>query len=103
MQRTQGSPPRAGPADPAGRAHRIRGVRASPAPPRPTVAAPPGPPTRRPRTTGEREGRVLAGRPDAGHGPQTVLDALSTWDPTVKGHKADLSKTYTGEFVKKTT
>ncbi|AUG79977.1 nitrate ABC transporter substrate-binding protein [Kitasatospora sp. MMS16-BH015] len=34
-------------------------------------------------------------------GPQTVLNVLSAFDPTVKGHTVDLSKTYTDEFVKK--
>ncbi len=33
-------------------------------------------------------------------GPQTVLNVLSAFDPTVKGRKIDLSKTYTTEFVK---
>ncbi|MER5638707.1 ABC transporter substrate-binding protein [Kitasatospora sp. NPDC002227] len=34
-------------------------------------------------------------------GPQTVLNVLSAFDPTVKGHTVDLSKTYTDAFVKK--
>ncbi|MBC9729508.1 ABC transporter substrate-binding protein [Streptomyces sp. TRM68367] len=34
-------------------------------------------------------------------GPQTVLKVLSAFDPTVKGHTVDLSKTYTDSFVKK--
>jgi NitT/TauT family transport system substrate-binding protein len=34
-------------------------------------------------------------------GPQTVLDVLSSFDPTVKGHKVDLSATYTNDFVHK--
>jgi NitT/TauT family transport system substrate-binding protein len=33
-------------------------------------------------------------------GPQTVLNVLSAFDPGVQGHKIDLSKTYTTEFVK---
>ncbi|AEW96972.1 MULTISPECIES: ABC transporter substrate-binding protein [Streptomycetaceae] len=33
-------------------------------------------------------------------GPRTVLSVLSAWDPSVKGHRVDLSKTYTDEFVK---
>lgn len=33
-------------------------------------------------------------------GPQTVLNVLNSFDPTVKGHQIDLSKTYTTEFVK---
>ena len=33
-------------------------------------------------------------------GPQTVLNVLSAFDPAVKGHTIDLSKTYTTEFVK---
>jgi NitT/TauT family transport system substrate-binding protein len=33
-------------------------------------------------------------------GPQTVLNVLSAFDPGVKGHTIDLSKTYTTEFVK---
>lgn len=33
-------------------------------------------------------------------GPQTVLDVLSAFDPNVKGHDIDLSKTYTTEFTK---
>lgn len=33
-------------------------------------------------------------------GPKTVLSVLSTWDPTVKGHTVDLSKTFTDTFVK---
>ncbi len=34
-------------------------------------------------------------------GPHTVLGVLSAWDPTVKGHSVDLSRTYTNEFVNK--
>jgi NitT/TauT family transport system substrate-binding protein len=34
-------------------------------------------------------------------GPQTVLKVLSAFDPTVKGHTVDLSKTYTNDFVNK--
>jgi NitT/TauT family transport system substrate-binding protein len=34
-------------------------------------------------------------------GPQTVLKVLSAFDPTVKGHTVDLSKTYTDDFVTK--
>jgi NitT/TauT family transport system substrate-binding protein len=34
-------------------------------------------------------------------GPETVLKVLSSFDPAVKGHKIDLSKTYTTEFVAK--
>ncbi|GAA4988781.1 ABC transporter substrate-binding protein [Kitasatospora paranensis] len=34
-------------------------------------------------------------------GPQTVLNVLSAFDPTVKGHTVDLTKTYTDEFVQK--
>jgi NitT/TauT family transport system substrate-binding protein len=34
-------------------------------------------------------------------GPETVLKVLSSFDPSVKGHKIDLSKTYTTEFVTK--
>jgi NitT/TauT family transport system substrate-binding protein len=34
-------------------------------------------------------------------GPATVLKVLSSFDPTVKGHKVDLSKTYTNAFVTK--
>ena len=34
-------------------------------------------------------------------GPQTVLKVLSTFDPTVKGHTIDVSKTFTNEFVQK--
>ena len=34
-------------------------------------------------------------------GPETVLKVLSSFDPAVKGHEIDLSKTYTTEFVKK--
>jgi NitT/TauT family transport system substrate-binding protein len=33
-------------------------------------------------------------------GPQTVLNVLSAFDPNVKGHTVDLSKTYTTEFAK---
>jgi NitT/TauT family transport system substrate-binding protein len=33
-------------------------------------------------------------------GPQTVLNVLSAFDPSVQGHKIDLSKTYTTEFAK---
>jgi NitT/TauT family transport system substrate-binding protein len=33
-------------------------------------------------------------------GPQTVFNVLSAFDPSVQGHKIDLSKTYTTEFVK---
>jgi NitT/TauT family transport system substrate-binding protein len=33
-------------------------------------------------------------------GPQTVLNVLSAFDPSVKGHTIDLSKTYTTEFAK---
>lgn len=33
-------------------------------------------------------------------GPATVLNVLNSFDPTVKGHQIDLSKTYTTEFVK---
>jgi NitT/TauT family transport system substrate-binding protein len=33
-------------------------------------------------------------------GPQTVLNVLSAFDPNVKGHNVDLSKTYTTEFSK---
>jgi NitT/TauT family transport system substrate-binding protein len=36
-------------------------------------------------------------------GPQTVLNVLNSFDPTVKGHKIDLSKTYTTEFAKNAT
>ena len=32
-------------------------------------------------------------------GPQTVLNVLSAFDPSVKGHSIDLSKTYTTRFV----
>jgi NitT/TauT family transport system substrate-binding protein len=32
-------------------------------------------------------------------GPETVLKVLSSFDPAVKGHKIDLSKTYTTKFV----
>jgi len=32
-------------------------------------------------------------------GPQTVLNVLSAFDPSVKGHSIDLSKTYTTQFV----
>ncbi|MDJ0340982.1 ABC transporter substrate-binding protein [Streptomyces sp. H10-C2] len=34
-------------------------------------------------------------------GAQTVLKVLSSFDPTVKGHTIDLSKTYTNDFVQK--
>jgi NitT/TauT family transport system substrate-binding protein len=34
-------------------------------------------------------------------GPETVLKVLSSFDPAVKGHKIDLTKTYTTEFVSK--
>lgn len=34
-------------------------------------------------------------------GPATVLKVLSAFDPTVKGHTVDLSKTYTNDFVTK--
>jgi NitT/TauT family transport system substrate-binding protein len=34
-------------------------------------------------------------------GPRTVLDVLSAFDPTVKGHKVDLTKTYTDSYVKR--
>ncbi|MER5548476.1 ABC transporter substrate-binding protein [Streptomyces sp. NPDC002589] len=34
-------------------------------------------------------------------GPSTVLKVLSAFDPTVKGHTVDLSKTYTNDFVNK--
>jgi NitT/TauT family transport system substrate-binding protein len=34
-------------------------------------------------------------------GPETVLKVLSSFDPAVKGHKIDLSKTYTTQFVDK--
>jgi NitT/TauT family transport system substrate-binding protein len=34
-------------------------------------------------------------------GPETVLKVLSSFDPSVKGHKIDLAKTYTTEFAKK--
>ncbi|HEV7898332.1 MAG TPA: ABC transporter substrate-binding protein [Planosporangium sp.] len=33
-------------------------------------------------------------------GPETVLKVLDAFDPSVKGHKIDLSKTYTTEFAK---
>jgi sulfonate transport system substrate-binding protein len=36
-------------------------------------------------------------------GPQTVLSVLNSFDSTVKGHKIDLSKTFTTEFAKKAT
>ncbi|MBY8887146.1 ABC transporter substrate-binding protein [Streptomyces sp. PTM05] len=36
-------------------------------------------------------------------GPRTVLGVLSAWDPTVKGHSVDVSKTYTDAFVRKAT
>jgi NitT/TauT family transport system substrate-binding protein len=32
-------------------------------------------------------------------GPQTVLNVLNAFDPSVKGHTIDLTKTYTTEFV----
>ncbi len=34
-------------------------------------------------------------------GPHTVYKVLSSFDPTVKGHKVDLTKTYTNSFVEK--
>lgn len=34
-------------------------------------------------------------------GPETVYKVLSAFDPTVKGHAVDLSKTYTDDFVNK--
>lgn len=34
-------------------------------------------------------------------GPGTVLDVLSAFDPRVKGHTIDLSKTYTNDFADK--
>ena len=34
-------------------------------------------------------------------GPATVLKVLSAFDPTVKGHKVDLSKTFTNAYVQK--
>ncbi|WP_405889124.1 ABC transporter substrate-binding protein [Streptomyces sp. NBC_01136] len=34
-------------------------------------------------------------------GPKTVYKVLSAFDPTVKGHTVDLSKTYTNDFVNK--
>lgn len=34
-------------------------------------------------------------------GARTVLSVLSAFDPTVKGHTVDLSKTYTNDFVSK--
>jgi sulfonate transport system substrate-binding protein len=34
-------------------------------------------------------------------GPETVLKVLSSFDPAVKGHRIDLSKTYTTKFVEK--
>jgi NitT/TauT family transport system substrate-binding protein len=34
-------------------------------------------------------------------GPETVLKVLSSFDPSVKGHKIDLGKTYTTQFVEK--
>jgi NitT/TauT family transport system substrate-binding protein len=34
-------------------------------------------------------------------GPETVLKVLDAFDPSVKGHKIDLGKTYTTEFVQK--
>lgn len=33
-------------------------------------------------------------------GPQSVFRVLSEFDPTVKGHQVDLSKTFTDDFVK---
>jgi NitT/TauT family transport system substrate-binding protein len=33
-------------------------------------------------------------------GPQTVLNVLTAFDPSVKGHTIDLNKTYTTEFAK---
>ena len=35
------------------------------------------------------------------NGPQTVLNVLSSFDPNVKGHNVDLSKTFTTEFAQK--
>ena len=32
-------------------------------------------------------------------GPQTVLNVLSAFDPSVKGHTVNLARTYTTEFV----
>jgi NitT/TauT family transport system substrate-binding protein len=32
-------------------------------------------------------------------GPQTVLNVLNAFDPSVKGHTIDLTKTYTTQFV----
>ena len=32
-------------------------------------------------------------------GPQTVLNVLNAFDPSVKGHNIDVSKTYTTDFV----
>ncbi|MEV4560979.1 ABC transporter substrate-binding protein [Kitasatospora sp. NPDC049285] len=34
-------------------------------------------------------------------GPQTVLGVLSAFDPTVKGHTVDVSRTFTNEYVQK--
>jgi NitT/TauT family transport system substrate-binding protein len=34
-------------------------------------------------------------------GPETVLKVLSSFDPAVKGHQIDLSKTYTTQFAEK--
>jgi NitT/TauT family transport system substrate-binding protein len=34
-------------------------------------------------------------------GPRTVLDVLSAFNPDVKAHNIDLSKTYTNDFVSK--
>jgi NitT/TauT family transport system substrate-binding protein len=34
-------------------------------------------------------------------GPETVLKVLDSFDPSVKGHKIDLTKTYTTQFVDK--
>jgi NitT/TauT family transport system substrate-binding protein len=34
-------------------------------------------------------------------GPETVLKVLNSFDPAVKGHDIDLSKTYTTQFVEK--
>jgi NitT/TauT family transport system substrate-binding protein len=36
-------------------------------------------------------------------GPQTVLGVLGSFSPNVKGHKIDLSKTYTNTFVQAAT
>jgi NitT/TauT family transport system substrate-binding protein len=32
-------------------------------------------------------------------GPQSVFRVLSAFDPSVKGHQVDLTKTYTDQFV----